>query len=285
MKKNISVQAPRARFHHASILSSFLFLSFLFAAGGAGAETRDYSPVVFSYAWDSGVSVWLMGAFKEGKWYEHTALPIMVNGRAITPEEGVELLEPVPCSTPLVRGGARLAFYSAEGRKIGAGTVMGTQYSTSAASAETFIDVEMEMGTGKELKMPPGVMSIGVEDGWNAVSAPTRRTVEKGNIVFVFEPSEPSKKLSVTFSPGLDEAGEKVYGGLLAWGEKSLKLTDAYVEEEEQLAGFFIDLNGDGQVEFVLHSQSIGGFVTAFELRLDRDDPSATEVLSLDLGD
>ena len=107
------------------------------------AEERGYRPVVFALGLDSGVSMWLMGVFKEGKWYEHTSLPIMVNGRAITPEEGIELDEPVPCSIPLVREGMRLAFYSPDGRKIGSRTVQGTKYSCSAASSETFIDVDV----------------------------------------------------------------------------------------------------------------------------------------------
>ncbi|MDR1376277.1 MAG: hypothetical protein LBJ22_02105 [Synergistaceae bacterium] len=245
----------------------------------AGAETRDYSPVVFSCAWDSGISTWLMGGFKEGKWYEHTALPVMVDGRPVTPEEGIELAEPVACSTPFVHEGTRLAFYSADGKQIGVRTVKGTKYSCSPASTETFIDVEM--AEADDLKIPPSAMSIGVGDGWNAVRAPTRRKVEKEDIVFVLE----SADLSVTFSPALDEYGEKIYKGVLTWGEKSLDLTDAYVEDEKELEGFFIDLNGDERTEFVLHSQNIGGFVTAFELALDRKNPSVTEVLSLDLGD
>jgi hypothetical protein len=245
-----------------------------------GAEERDYRPVVFAWEWDSGISMWLMGGFKEGKWYEHTALPIMVDGRAITPEEGTELEEPVACSTPLVREGTRLAFYSSDGRKIGFRTVQGTKYSCSAASSETFIDVEM--AEAEDLTISPSAISIGVGEGWNAVSALTRRKVEKENIVFDLEPLP----LSVTFSPAVDEYGERIYKGVLIWGEKIFNLTDAYVEEEKELKGFFIDLNGDGRVEFILHSQNIGGFVSAFELNLDRgENSSVTEVLSLDLGD
>jgi hypothetical protein len=249
----------------------------------AGAEALDYCPVVFSCAWDSGVSTWLMGGFKEGKWYEHTALPIMVDGRSVTPEEGVELTEPVACSTPFVREGTRLDFYSVDGQKIGVRTVKGTKYSCSPASTETFIDVEME--EADDLKMPQSSMSIGVGDGWNAVGVPTRRAVEKGNIMFVLESAESLANLSVRFSPAVDEYGEKIYKGVLIWGERSFDLADAYVEDEKELEGLFIDLNGDKRVEFVLHSQNIGGFVTAFELELDQENPSVTEVLSLDLGD
>ena len=248
-----------------------------------GAETHDYRPVVFVLGWDSGVSMWLMGGSREGKWYEHTALPIMVNGRAITPEEGIELEEPVPCSTPLVRRGMRLVFYSPEGQRIGSRTVRGTKYSCSAASSETFIDVEVT--ETEELKMTPSALSIGVSDEWNAVGAPTRRKVEKESIVFDLESPELPARLSVMFSPVVDEQSERIYRGVLIWGEKISDLTDVYVEEEKELAGFFIDLNGDGRVEFLLHSQNIGGFVSAFELDLDQENPSATEVLSLDRGD
>jgi hypothetical protein len=245
-----------------------------------GAEERDYRPVVFAWEWNSGISMWLMGGFKEGKWYEHTALPIMVDGRAISPEEGIELEEPVPCSTPLVRKGMLLAFYSPDGRKIGSRTVKGTKYSCSPASSETFIDVETT--ETEKFEASPGSMFIGVGDGWNAMTTPTRRRVEKESIVFALESSEPPANLSVTFSPAVDEENEKMYRGVLAWGEKNLDLVDVYVEEEE-LEGFFVDLNGDGRVEFVLHSRNIGGFISAFELNLDRGTPS--EVLSLDLGD
>jgi hypothetical protein len=245
------------------------------------AETHDYRPVVFSCAWDSGVSTWLMGGSRDGKWYEHTALPIMVDGRAVTPEEGIELAEPVACDTPLIREGTRLVFYSVDGRNIGSRTVKGMKYSCSPASSETFIDVEMV--ETEMLKMPPDTMSIGVGGDWNAVSAPTRRKAEKGSIVFTLDSPEPP--LSVTFSPAVGEYGEKIYKGVLIWGGKTLELTDAYVEEERDLEGFFIDLNGDGGVEFVFHSQNIGGFVAAYKLTLDRENPSVTEVLSLDLGD
>ncbi|MDR2179386.1 MAG: hypothetical protein LBP21_03665 [Synergistaceae bacterium] len=254
-------------------------LAILWISTKSWAETRGYRPVVFACEWDSGISMWLMGGFKEGKWYEHTALPIKVNGRAITPEEGIELVEPVACATPFVREGTRLVFYSTEGQKIGLRTVKETKYSCSPASAETFIDVEM--AETEDLKMSASAMAIGVSDGWDAVSAPTRRKTEKGNIVFALD----SPALSVTFSPATDEYGDKIYKGVLMWGEKNLHLTDAYVEEEKELKGFFIDLNGDEHVEFVLHSQNIGGFVSVFELSLDGENPSAIEVLSLDLGD
>ena len=106
---------------------------------------------------------------------------------------------------------------------------------------------------------------------------------EKENIVFDLASAE--LPLSVTFSPIVGEQNENIYRGVLTWGEEILDLTDVYVEEEKELEGFFIDLNGDGQVEFVLHSQNIGGFISAFELNLNRENPSAAEVLSLDLGD
>jgi hypothetical protein len=245
-----------------------------------GAETRDYHPVVFSLGWDSGVTLWLMGGFKEGKWYEHTALPVMVNGRAITPEEGIDLDEPAACSTPFIHEGMSLTFYSPEGRKIESRTVKGTKYSCSPASLETFIDVEIT----ETFEVPPGSLFVGVEEGWNAVTAPTRRKAEKENVAFTWESPEPPASLSVTFSP-VAGGSEKMYRGVLAWGEKNLELTDVYAEGENELEGFFIDLNGDGRVEFVLYSRNVGGFVSAFELNLDRDPLSAAEVLSLDLGD
>jgi hypothetical protein len=246
-----------------------------------GADPRgDYCPVVFSYAWDSEVSVWLIGGFKDGQWYRHTDLPIMVDGRAITPEEGMELNESADCSTPLLQKGENLAFYSADGKKVGVRTVKGTKYSCSAASWESFIDVEIDA-----LELPAFTMTIGVREGWNAVPAPTRRAAEGGNIVFVLESDEkPEKNPIVTFSPDVDEYEEKIYRGALAVGGTSCLLTDAYVEAEDQLDGFFIDLNGDGRTEFVLHASGIAGFVSAYEWDLENGG-EATAILSLDLGD
>ena len=225
-----------------------------------GAEVR-YCPVVFACEDNSGVGVWLMGGFGEGKWYEHTALPILVDGQAVTPEEGIEPDEPVVCTTPLVHEGTRLVFYSIEGQKVGSQTVKRTQYFYNPASSETFIGVET---VEAELEMPSSAM-LGVGDGWDAVIAPTRRKTEKENVAFTLD----SLPLSVTFSPTFDEYGEKFYEGTLISGVQRFLLTNAYVEEEKELKGFFIDLNGDGHVEFVLYVQNRGGFVRVFELNLD----------------
>lgn len=259
----------------------------LWLCGGAEAaevkaEIRnEYHPVVFAYMWEEADSpvACLLGAFGGGKWYGHTDLPILVNGRPITPEEGMALSDSVACSTPLLEKGKKLTFYAADGRKVEGVSVEETKYSCSAASTEVFIDV-----VAKGLKIPARVMYAGVDGGAdgerNALAAPTERGKDGERITFV-STDEVLGKMSAVFTPAFDEYGEKVYRGTIAFGGKSWPLTDAYGDSQDTLDGMFIDLNGDGRTEFLLYSSGVAGFIAAFEL----NDAGAKEVLILDLGD
>lgn len=256
----------------------FVFSAFLWGLGEGKAEEMR-KPVVFAYAWEmpDGFSMWLIGGFQDGRWYGHTSLPITVEGRPITAEEGMKLTEPVACSTALIEKGDKLTFYSSQnGQKSGTVAVKGLKYSCSAASTETFIDVETD-----RMEIPEHVMHIGVGSGWNAVPVSTKREAVGEGVVFVPEGADRNTGPSVAFVVGIDEYGDKVFKGTARMDGKKFPLTDAYAETEEQLEGFFIDLNGDGNLEFVFHSQGVGGFVAAFELK----NEGIVEILALDLGD
>jgi hypothetical protein len=250
-------------------------LAFAPAARAFGSDYADWRPVVFSYAWGppDEASAWLIGGFKGGEWRKPAELPIMVDGRPITPEEAMELSEPAVCSTPMLKSGDKLFFYSA-GKRVGDRTVARTRYSCSPASMESFVDVEID-----GLEMPPHSMAIGVGGGWNAVTSPTERRLDKESAVF----SVSGDEISVTFAPDVDEYGEKIYRGFLSGGGKGGKkwpLTEGcYVDDLGLLEGLFIDLNGDGAREFVLYCPGTAGFVAAFELSAD----GLREVLYLDL--
>jgi hypothetical protein len=241
------------------------------AAAGEGSSR----PVVFSYAWDvSERSTWLLGAFRDGGWTAHTGQPILAGGRAIDPEEALEMPEPVACVTPLLKRGEELAFYSAEGKKIGIASVRETWYSVSAASMESFIDVETD---GPE--MPARVPIVGVGDGWNATPVPTVRAGNDDRITFTAGSGD--GKMLAAFLPAVDEYGEMLYRGAVTFGGKTWPLTGADVETPDELEGFFIDLNGDGRMEFLVCCRGTAGFVAVFEL----GDAGVTEVLVLDLSD
>jgi len=254
-----------------------IFSMELCAARAAETETKEegYRPVVFSYVWDTSENygAWLLGAFRDGGWLTHTALPVLANGRAVSPEESLEIADPIVCTTPLLERGTKLAFYSPNG-KIGIASVKETRYSVSAASAESFIDVETD---GPEL--PARTPVVGVGDGWNATPLPTKRTESEDRVIFAA--GSGGGGMSATFLSALDEDGEKIYRGTIAFGGKTWPLTDVSVGTPGELDGFFIDLNGDGRMEFLIYCQGIAGFIAAFET----GDAGAVEILALDLGD
>ena len=255
---------------------SILTLTAAFLSG-AVAEAADtaYRPVVFAYLWEGseGPGALLIGGFRDGTWYRHIDLPILVNGRAITPEEGIQLSDAVPCTTALLAVGENLAFYSPNGKLAGVATVEGTKYSCSAASTESFIDVETDA------TIPAQTLCIGVADGWDALPSPTRRAT--GDDRIIFDTGADSTKTTATFLPAVDEYGGAIYRGTIEYAGKSWPLTDADAETKDSIDGIFIDLNGDGRMEFVMYSRTIAGFVAAWDLT--QEGPK--ETLILDLGD
>ncbi len=256
------------------ILPILALVAALLPEAPAEAAEAAYRPVVFAYVWKDSESsgALLIGGFRDGTWYRHTDLPILVNGRAITPEEGIQLSDAVPCTTALLEAGEKLAFYSPGGKLPEVATVKGLKYSCSAASTETFIDVETD-----GLAIPAQTLCIGLADGWDALPTATRRTTDNGRITFAAE----TDRAKATFLPAVDEYGGAVYRGMIEYAGKTWPLTDADAETKDSIDGLFIDLNGDGRMEFVMYSSTIAGFVVAWDLT----EEGPRETLTLDLGD
>lgn len=240
------------------------------------ALEAEYRPVVFACVREDADSpaAWLLGGSGDGTWYGHTSLPILVNGRPVTPEEGIALDDPAVCSTPLLEKGQTLVWYSAAGNQIGTGAVKETRYFCSMASTESFIEVETD---GPDL--PVRTLCLALGGNWNAIAEPTFRTLEKDRLTFSV--GLDAAKTTATFFPAVDEYGELIYRGTITYDEKTWPLTDASADSPDHPEGVFIDLNGDGRAEFVLYSPGIAGFVAAWDLT----EEGALEIMTLDLGD
>jgi hypothetical protein len=216
----------------------------------------------------------LVGAFDEGGKWRDAPESVTVGGRevALDDVEGDEALmkrfedeESVPCDTPLIAKGRRLAYWS-PGGKEGEGTVGRVSISyegESSGMAELNVEVE-----GYELDWTKLVVGMAAEID-NPLPAPTVRKVsDAGVIAFT---CDYKGGLSVVWTPKDDSFTGAVSAGGKTWnipsGEDDPQI--APDSEEDTHCGFF-DLNGDGKLELVVYDSGPNGFAAILGVDPDK---------------
>ena len=253
-----------------------------FAAETSAFVKGEYNAVVYGYVYEESQlgNALLVGGSKDGKWYDHIALPVTSGGKILTQQNAPaeDYSEPIPCATPFLKQGETVVFYSPSGKKTKPVPAGKTTYSQSPASGETFIDVEFGKGA-----LPSNEFLIGVNGEWEAVLAPTKRSAKQGVVSFSSDLSKNGSKsaATVTFTAEKDENDYPVYRGKVKVGETEWPLTEAYAENDDEISGMFIDLNGDGEAEFVLYASGVGGFLGVYEI----GEREPQQIMALDFGD
>ncbi len=238
-----------------------------------------YSPVGITFADDSGQvpdRLLLLGGSRNGTWFRHTSLPIMVQGTLITAQNAMDFDtgEDVPCETPLASS-QTMELYTIDGR-IGQVQADGTVFFTHPSSGEIFIATEFA-----NPKYAGRGLIVAVNGKWNAMPVKTSRTEEDGSITFSTTDEHDNSFASVVLSKTKSSEGEVNYKGEVVVQGKIFDAGNFYTDDPQEIAGFFIDLNGDSRMEFIIHIQGIAGSASVFSIAPE----GVTEVMNLDFGD
>ena len=269
------------------VLLVFLLWPALTTSRTAGASeksfgTSAYCPVLFARFWEESNMMFLLGGFKDGTWYTHKTLPITVQG------ETVDLKNPplpqndemLVCSTPLLSPGTTFALYTSEGQEKEPVACRQLGFSFMHVSKETMIDVLLD----RNLSRPVEKLLIGVNGEWNALLAPTTRTDKEGLLTFAADLDARGNTAEVALKLTEKDESLLVYEGSVRVGGREVRLSDpmsVYVEKVQDIEAFFLDLNGDGRMEFVLYAGGPACSIEAYDLTED----AATSVFFVDLGE
>ena len=236
----------------AAVCAAAVFAS----APAAFAETEKYFPVVIAGE--------LIGAFGGGGEWHDAPESVTVGGKtAVLSEAGndeglmkrLEEEEFVPCETPMIGTGRRLAYWSADGKE-GEGTVERVSlYYEGESSGAAGLSLEV---AGYELDWSKLVVGVAAEVE-KPLPAPTVRKASGKGVTFA---CDYGGGLSVAWKP----AGES-FEGTVSVGKKTWKLPDGgedgpqlTPDDAEELHCGFFDLNGDGAIELVVYDASPNGF-------------------------
>ena len=234
-----------------------------------GGEIGDepHNAVVFMFVWnrdepDNG-NILLVGGTWDGAWVTLNDLPIEMAGSDFSAEEraaGDFEGSAVPCSVLLLQRGDAVTFYATDGTLMGKSAVEGLFYSRNPAVDDDWVEIKLAYG------IPPerGDLYIGLTGNWNPVPAPTRREVSGDAVVFSTD-LYGGAKTEVVFGK-VREDGEEFYRGSAIMGGTTWPLTDFYAESPDEVNGLFIDLNGDGRMEF---ATCLNGFACYYDFGPD----------------
>lgn len=269
-----------------ALILMFAFVSFSEEVEAAPKERKfvkgDYNAVIYVYLYEEGQDLLgtIAGGSKDGKWYNHTALPITINGKTrdlmgeIPENEAYE--SPIPCLTPFLKQGDSVVFYSLSGEKFPPALAGKISYSASAASGESFLDVSFE------ISQPPfEELLVGINGEWNALITPTKRESTKETFSFTSLLKEAGEAVTATFTATKRKNGELFYKSALKIGDKEWPLTNIEAEDPKDVSGFFIDLNGDGKNELILYVTGVWGTFSVYEI----GDAEPDRIMGLDFGD
>ena len=256
------------RFTVFSRAAAVLAAAFVLGAFAPAAFAGEYFPVFVA-----GV---LVGGFDDdGEWIEAPD-SVTVGGSEVllyeveSDEALMKRLEDeefVPCETPLIAEGRRLAYWSPDGKE-GEGTVDRVSiFYMGEGSGVAALNVSVD---GYELDWTKLVVGVAAEIS-DPLPAPTERDVsEDGQVAFN---CDYESGYSVVWTPKEDGdyfTGAVSIGGNV-WdiqgGEENPSISP---DSEDDIHCGFFDLNGDGHVELVVHDSGPNGFAAV--LRVDREE-------------
>ena len=217
----------------------------------------------------------LLGGSRNGVWYRHADLPVAIQGVTVTPENAMDFEngEDVSCDARIAVPGQSLTLYDQEGKQNEV-SIRRTLFFTHPNTGEMFIAAEFTQPV-----QPGSGLIVGLHGGWDAMPVKTNRTEEAESITFSVGGSDGVRTFSVVLTRARTEEGELFFRNEVVADGKIYETGSVYTGDPQAVSGFFIDLDGDGVMEFVLHAKDIA-YSTA--LAFTADGPRA--VMSLDFG-
>jgi hypothetical protein len=231
-------------------------------AAAPGSPAQGFRPVLCDGTF--------IGAFDENGAWHGSPGTVTVDGKTVKLAEieedknlmkrltGGDELKTVPCETPLIKAGQKLACWGTDGKK-GEGVVSGTAiYYEGEESGAAALVVSLD---GFEWD---GWLTVGVTEGINALPAKTVREETGGNVIFTCDYG--GEKLSVAWKETAPDPREGThFKGFVSAGKHTWEISDDPYDEsvdpynaEDIHCGFF-DLDGDKKLELVVYDSGPNG--------------------------
>lgn len=222
------------------------------------AQAAEYRPVI-------GVGTF-MGVFADGQWQDAPG-QVTVAGKAVALTEIKKdkalfkklkkADDGLPCETPLIKKGQKIAYYGTDGQKKHEGAVIGTflRYEGEASGAAA-LDVRVEGAQD----IDQSALTIGVAAEVMAAPAPTTRSQDAESLAFTCDYQ--SQKYALKWTPGPDDT----YSIAFSLGEKSWPVDSADLSPnslDDLQCGFF-DLDGNGSLELVIYDAGSNGNISLY---------------------
>ena len=246
------------------IMSLFSMFTVALPAGSFAGESS--SPVLAGSAWDGSGGGTLLGGL-QGKEPVDIFHGLTVKGKPLVAEDGCpDLGENPAVTTPLLKNGQALAFYTLAGEELGTATVENVEFMCMEVSGQSMLTPLLGNVVVKK-KNHDGPW-LGLAAGTQFGPVPTeKKDLPDGSFAFEAE----SGALRVVFSRFQDQ-DEELFMATLHHKGKEKKLFDLPVGEvDEGLAGGFVDIGADGSPEFFFMSQGPAGRVAVYATGSDSD--------------
>lgn len=206
-----------------------------------------------------------LGAYLQGEWLNTEKRPLLLDGKQIPLDTCLEkegLPDPIVVESEMLPPGTPLVLYAPDGTKIATALAKEVHYGCWEMDGTDYFaalsDFKYEKGgedyVGPVLAQPPSSKILFL---------PTKKVVAPSKNWVSFSTTGPrGTPLEICFVYKSEEEndGRAVYNGTLYTGDKAVPVTSLGYDEEYQIQDnmlaemkdfYFIDLNGDGSVEFV----------------------------------
>lgn len=194
--------------------------------------------------------------------------PVRVGGRVLESAEGgcPDVGENATARTDLLPPGTRLTFYALEdGTVVGTGTSGDIGFQCLDASGQILL--EPKLTDVKENSKKDTDLVLGMREDMKFAAVPTERTEGKGGALTF---TAKTKDASVSLKK-IKEDGDDMFAGILRRDGKEHELF-RIVADDEDIAGSFLDLGADGNLEFLLIHDGPAGSLAVYGTSLEKKD-------------